>query len=571
MKKLLTFVVLVGLLLSLQVVVASADEPIPNQEEPTEEAQPEPTEEAQPEPTEESKPIQEEPTEEAQPEPTEEAQPEPTEEAQPEPTEEAKPIQQEPTEEAQPEPTEEPAGAEQPVNQPINREAPAEPVAEDSDVGAAGAEAGPWSSTIFASNPHASSAGVVIDFYDTGGNIDASYTLPGGLNAHGSAVIDVGSVGIGDSSWQGSAVVQSENELAVQVGLYVNSSTDRELYSGFKDGSTEVFLPAAVCNAFDQTNTLAVQNVEGTDTTFDIEFKYSSGSGSDASASAIPVKAYSTTFVDPCDHVSSGWLGSATFTSNNKLVVVNHQPYKTQVKAIAYEGALQGYNKIYFPTALQKIFGVEFTSFYAVQNVGGSSTNVTLTVFDTGGSQVGTVSKTLAPLEKVSWQPKDAGAPDNFLGSAVAQAGSGGLVAGITNIGTFRIESGCPSGSGQTNAISQPGEGGGSVAVPWVENKSHPGWASFLAVQNLGTSTSGSVTVRYYNASGSLAATDSLGTVAAGAKDNSNPGSAGAGSSFQGSAEVTSSNASDQLIVLTNNRSGNGCNGSATLGIPYTP
>jgi hypothetical protein len=552
MKKLLTFVVLVGLLLSLQVVVASADEPIPNQEEPTEEAQPEPTEEAQPEPT-------------------EEAQPEPTEEAQPEPTEEAKPIQQEPTEEAQPEPTEEPAGAEQPVNQPINREAPAEPVAEDSDVGAAGAEAGPWSSTIFASNPHASSAGVVIDFYDTGGNIDASYTLPGGLNAHGSAVIDVGSVGIGDSSWQGSAVVQSENELAVQVGLYVNSSTDRELYSGFKDGSTEVFLPAAVCNAFDQTNTLAVQNVEGTDTTFDIEFKYSSGSGSDASASAIPVKAYSTTFVDPCDHVSSGWLGSATFTSNNKLVVVNHQPYKTQVKAIAYEGALQGYNKIYFPTALQKIFGVEFTSFYAVQNVGGSSTNVTLTVFDTGGSQVGTVSKTLAPLEKVSWQPKDAGAPDNFLGSAVAQAGSGGLVAGITNIGTFRIESGCPSGSGQTNAITQPGEGGGSVAVPWVENKSHPGWASFLAVQNLGTSTSGSVTVRYYNASGSLAATDSLGTVAAGAKDNSNPGSAGAGSSFQGSAEVTSSNASDQLIVLTNNRSGNGCNGSATLGIPYTP
>jgi hypothetical protein len=351
----------------------------------------------------------------------------------------------------------------------------------------------------------------------------------------------------------------------------VNSSTDRELYSGFKDGSTEVFLPAAVCDAFDQANTLAVQNVEGTDSTFDIEFKKSAGSGGDASASNIAVKAYSTAFVDPCDYVSTGWLGSATFTSNNKLVVVNHQPYISQVKAIAYEGALQGYNKIYFPTALQKIYGVEFTSFYAVQNVGTSSTNVTLTVYDTGGSSVGTVSKTLAPLEKVSWQPKDAGASDNFLGSAVAQAGSGGLVAGITNIGTFKVESGCPSGSGQTNAITQPGEGSGSVAVPWVENKSHPGWASFLAVQNLGTSSSGSVTVRYYKADGSLAATDGLGTIAAGAKDNSNPGAAGAGSSFQGAAEVTSNNASDQLIVLTNNRSGNGCNGSATLGIPYTP
>jgi hypothetical protein len=569
MKKLLTFVVLVGLLLSLQVAVASAqgEDPTPTPV-PTEEPgggglnDPNPVDQPADEPVDE--PV-DQPVEEPVDQPVEEPVDQPVEEPVDQPVEE--PVDQ-PVEEPAAPPVQEPAEGEQPVRDEVP---PVEPVVEDTDVSAAGAAAGPWSSTIFVSNPHASSAGVVIDFYDTGGNIDASYTLPGGLSAHGSAVIDVSSVGIGDSSWQGSAVVQSENELAVQVGLYVNSSTDRELYSGFKDGSTKVFLPAAVCKAFDQTNTLAVQNVEGTDTTFNITFKKSAGNGGDATANNIAVKAYSTTFVDPCDYVSDGWLGSATFTSNNKLVVVNHQPYISQVKAVAYEGSLQGYNKIFFPTALQEIYGAKFTSYYAVQNVGTSSTNVTLTVYDTGGSKVGSVSKTLAPLDKVSWQPKDAGASSSFLGSAVAQAASGGQVAGITNIGTATVESGCPSGSGQTNAITQPGEGGATVAVPWVENNSHPGWASFLAIQNLGTSTSGSVTVRYYKANGSLAATDSLGTIAAGAKDNSNPGSAGAGSSFQGAVEVTSSNAADQLIVLTNNRSGNGCNGSATLGVPYTP
>jgi hypothetical protein len=414
------------------------------------------------------------------------------------------------------------------------------------------------------SNPHASGADVVIDFYSTAGNIDASHAVS--LSANGSTVIDVGSVGLASSSWQGSAVVQSSSELGVQVGLYVNNSTDRELYSGFKDGSTEVFLPAAVCQAFDQTNTLAVQNVEGTDATFTIAFKSSTG-GSSPTTPSINVKAYSTTFVNPCDYVETNWLGSATFSSSNRLAVVNHQPYITQVKAIAYEGALQGYNKIFFPTALQSIYDVEFTSFYAVQNVGDSATNVTLTVYDTNGVPTGTVTQLLNPLEKVSWQPKDADAPNNFLGSAVAQAGTGGLIAGITNIGTFEVESGCPSGSGQTNAITQPGEGAAYVSVPWVENSS---WASFLAVQNLGTAASGNVTVSYYNGDGSLAAVESLGSISAGAKGNSNPSSLGL-SNFQGAVEVTSDNASDQLIVLTNNRSGDGCNGSATLGIPFTP
>jgi hypothetical protein len=150
MKKLLTFVVLVGLLLSLQVAVASAQGDDPGGEG--------------------LNPV-EEPADPPVVDPPEDPVGDPGGDQANDPNVDPGPVV-EPDPEPEIVPDEEPAGAEQPVNQPVNREAPAEPVAEDTDVGAAGAEAGPWSSTIFASNPHASSAGVVIDFYDTGGNID---------------------------------------------------------------------------------------------------------------------------------------------------------------------------------------------------------------------------------------------------------------------------------------------------------------------------------------------------------------------------------------------------------------
>jgi hypothetical protein len=590
MKKLLSILIIVGLMCALVVPVAlaqedepptpelveeppadepPADEPPAAEEPPAEpEATEEPTAEAptaDPEVTDEppadeppadeppaDEPVTEEPTVE-EPVIAEEPTFEPTVEPTPVPT-------AVPTEEPTPEPTEEP------VVEPTE-----EPVVDEPAIAGAGAEAGPWTSSIYLSNPHASSSDVTIEFYDTDGTA-TTYSLPSALAAHGSTIVDVADVGPSGSggTWQGAAVVKSQNELAAQVSLAVNSSVDRELYSGFKDGSTEVYMPAVVCDKWDQTNTLAVQNVEGTDSTFDVSFKGASGYA-DKNATGVSFKAYSTTFVNPCDYVKTGWYGSATFSSGNKLAVVNHQPYVEAVKAVAYEGTLSGYNKIYFPTSLLNAYDPEFTTYYALQNVGGSATSVKLTLYNTSGGVVGTKSvSSLGSLEKVSWNPSDAGASDGYSGSAIAEAGTGGLIAGITNIGVKNVTSGCPTGSGQTNAFTQPGEGSANVAIPWVEFKSSS-WYTYLAVQNIGSSASGTVTARYYKPDGTLAKSKSLGSIAVGSKANTDANSAGAGSNFLGSVELTSGSATDQLIVLTNNKSANACNGSSTLGVSFTP
>ena len=480
-------------------------------------------------------------------------------------------LAQEPTEEPTVELTEEPT--EEPTAEPTE-EPTAEPT-EEPAISAAAAADGPWSSTIYVSNPHASSTTVSIVFYDESGNQDASYDVSGGLPAHGSAVIDISAVGGLDSTWWGSAVVQSDSQLAAAVALRVNSNTDREIYSGFTQANTTAYMPA-VANAYGQLSTLAVQNTSGSPATVSASYISSNGMGNKSFGFTVP--AYASKFLVSNSNngvggpsLPSGWLGSASFTSSGgEIVVLNHQPYTDSPKAVAYEGVSQGYTKIYYPTALQKVYTAKFTTFYAIQNVGTTTANVRMTIYNTSGVSVGTVNTSLASNAKISWEPRHAGAPEGFLGSAVVESTNGVSIAGIVNIGTLPM-SGCPTGAGQTTAFTAPGEGAANVAIPWVEYKNTPNWRSFLAVQNIGTATSGSVTVTYYNPNGSVAATHGLGTIPPGSKANSNPSTAGAPASFVGSAEIRSSRSSDQLVVLTNNQQADQCHAASLIGVSFAP
>jgi len=575
MKKLLSLLILFSLVLSVTAMPAqvSAQDGEPT---PTEEPAVEPTEEPAGEPTEEPAV---EPTEEPAAEPTEEPAEEPTEEPAVEPT-------AEPTEEPTAEPTEEPA--EEPAIEPTEEPTvvPAEEPAliESADeISGSGAQAGPWGATIYISNPNTSAASGAISFYDAAdGSLDATYDFTNigvsGIPAHGSAAIDVASVGIGASSWQGSAVVQASNQVAVQVGLRVNSNTDRMEYSGFTQGSDKVSSPAIACNAFDQDSDLVIMNTGSSATTFTVKYLSTTG-GNEPTTGPHTVQGNSSVYLDVCNEVgeTGGWLGSATVTGagGSSLVGVVFQPYVVAPKAVAYETLSgSGGSTVFFPTALQKAFGPQFTSFYALQNVGTGSTTVTLEVFNTSGTSLGTVSQLLAPGGKVSWQPQNAGAPaSGFSGSAVASASGGGEIAAITNIGTVAT-AGCPAGAGQTTAFLNPSnraeDSGSTLAIPWVEYKSGVDWRSFLAVQNVINTGAGSgtVTVTYYNANGTVATTANLGSISDGAKGNTNPSSAGAGTNFLGSIEITSSNAGDKLVALSNNQQADACHAASALAIP---
>ncbi len=485
------------------------------------------------------------------------------------------------------EPVDEPVdGIEEPVEEPIElEEVESEevvPEVESSEIGTSGsAQSGAWSATIYISNPNDAASTGSITFYATDGSTAATYDFTSiaatGIPAHGSAAIDVGTVGITDASWQGAAVVASSPQVAVQVGLQVDSSTDRMVYSGFSQGAQKVSSPAIICNTYDQDSDLVVMNTSSAEATVNVAY-LASGTYTPASATSGPytIPANSSRYLDVCTEIGAtgDWLGSATVTgtsANDALVAVVFQPYVVAPKAVAYEALSgSGSSTVVFPTAQQKIYSAQFTSFYAIQNVGAVDTTATLTVYNLDGTSAGTVSQLLAPGAKVSWQPQDAGAPSSsFLGSAVATASGGGELAAITNIGTLPI-SGCPTGAGQTAAFLNPSstDGAATLAIPWVEYKAAPDWRSFIAVQNTGASASGTVTVNYYGPDGISVGSADLGTIGAGAKANSNASSAFSTTDFSGSVEIVSTVATDVLVGLTTNQQADSCHAASTLAIP---
>jgi hypothetical protein len=434
------------------------------------------------------------------------------------------------------------------------------------EISGTGAKDGAWSSTIYVSNPNGAAAtGQIVYQGDQIANKDLN------LPAYGSAAIDLSSV---SGTYEGSAIVSSDSTLAVQVGLAVDSSIDRMLYTGFTQGASKVSMPSVVCNIFDQDSDFVVMNTGDAAASVNITYK-KTGDADIVKSHSIP--AQSSVYLSVCSEVgvASGWSGSATVQGgdSDSLVAVNFQPYVTAPKAVAYEAlAGAGSEKVFFPTALQKRFAAEFTSFYAIQNVGDANTSVTLTVYNTDGSVLGTATQDLDAGAKWSVQPQHAGAGDAFSGSAVATA-PGGEIAAITNIGTKPAGGSCPEGAGQTAAFLNPGnnasDSSSTLAIPWVEYKDGTDWRTFLAIQNVGDATSGNVSVMYYDANGNqVGSTDDLGTIGAGAKGGSNPSKVSTAGNFFGSVVIMSDNASDSLIALSNNQQADQCHSSSTLAIP---
>jgi hypothetical protein len=458
---------------------------------------------------------------------------------------------------------------------------PGEETAEEvaaAEITGTGAQAGPWSSTIYVSNPNNATATADMTFYYLEGGAVKELKSSQSLNAYGSAAIDVASVSGMSSTFQGSAIVSSDKTLAVQVGLKVSKDVDRMIYTGYTQGANQVSAPAIACRAFDQDSDLVVMNVGATDANVSIKYLGTSGTVAEKTTSHT-IKPNSSTYLDVCTELgldpNTGdhkWLGSATITGggSDQLVAVVFQPYVVSPKAVAYETlAGAGSQSVYFPSALQGSFGVRFTTFYAIQNVGSSATEVTFDVQPSLGSPK---TVTLQPGEKVSLQPKDAGAPEtgSFNAAAVATAGSGGQIAGITNIGSdgTKTPAGCTSGAGQTTAFLNPSSGSATIAIPWIEYKVAPDWRSFIAVQNIGSAASGNVTVKYYDANGNSVGSADLATIGAGEKKNTNANAATASASFMGSVVISSSNASDSLIALTNNQQADSCHAASALGVP---
>ncbi|RMD74569.1 MAG: hypothetical protein D6823_11455 [Chloroflexi bacterium] len=378
-------------------------------------------------------------------------------------------------------------------------------------------------------NVGTASADINFAFYGSSGSpITFTRTLP----ANAGASLNVGSATeLSTFSGVGSAVISSNQPIVATIVQLPPSSSpvrNRPLANGFgsSDASNNVLIATVLKNAFNQTTKFSIQNADTGNVTVELKL-FAAGSPTPTYSDTFTLNPGAAKFYDTGTIVALGpsFNGSATIQASGKIVATAIEATTDgSYKVSAFEGVSQGANTIYIPSALCQFGPNQQRTAYAVQNV--SSTNsvsVTVTYKDLSNNTVATQTGTIPPNNKQSFQTCSVPGLSNFNGSAIISS-TGAVVA----IAKVSAAVGAPSfGTSFVGASS----GASKLAAPyvrWTDSQFIPNGRqrANIAIQNVGSGNSGTITVKYYDINGTLIGTHTLASIAPGVKANSNPVSA---------------------------------------------
>jgi hypothetical protein len=231
--------------------------------------------------------------------------------------------------------------------------------------------------------------------------------------------------------------------------------------------------------------------------------------------------------------VPSGFSGSATITASTpgaSLVATAMELSTTARAASAFEGVSGGAGTVYMASALCnfKVNGVDTNTFYAIQNVGTTPTNITVT-FSNGKT---TTANGIGAGAKTSVPGCSGGQVNGFIGSATITASGGGSIVAIGKV----------SGAGISSAFLGATSGAAKLALPYVR------WSNtqfvtgqkqraFIAIQNIsGNLAANTIKVKFIDKFGTTVGTYTHNqALATGAKFSVNPSQIGAAGNEFGS------------------------------------
>ncbi|MDT8307779.1 MAG: hypothetical protein RRC07_17725, partial [Anaerolineae bacterium] len=259
-----------------------------------------------------------------------------------------------------------------------------------------------FNSTSKFSVQNASSGPVDLDitFYNADNTAAAPITIEhNGLPAGAAKYFDMGALSaISASVFNGSAVVSAVEAGTTNPAPIVASvlelgtnNTNASAFEGVTGGSTTVYMPSAICEAFGGQNTAyAVQNTSQS-ASATVTVNYSNGATANA---VIPAGAKQSFVACTATGMTSNFSGSATISSTGADIVVIGKVYGTGLYT-AFVGATEGDQKLALPyvrwTESQWFPGGRQRTYIAIQNVGSNlaAGAVTARYLDKDGNQVG--------------------------------------------------------------------------------------------------------------------------------------------------------------------------------------
>lgn len=295
-----------------------------------------------------------------------------------------------------------------------------------------------------------------------------------------------------DSSQDVSVVAKN---LAPSRGALDNSFTPAGNPS-FEQVATTLYVHSFYKSIYNVNSSITIQNVGGTAVPVTMEFVGRTGYSNYPYTTPNNIAVMGQTTVDGTSFLPASWVGSVKITSSQPMAV---RVYDDRVTAPAYgrtfNASASGQSLMYVPAAYRNQWG--FNTGVVVQNLGSSSTNVTLTycvrtVTDPSSCPTSSING-LAPLQAAGVLLSDASVPltDGWTGSIKLQSSSGAISAAVTN-----------SNSVGGYDFSATGSGGKIVYLPYAARRAN-GYSTGYTVRNI-AGTSIDVQAIYYDENGTI-------------------------------------------------------------------
>ena len=307
-------------------------------------------------------------------------------------------------------------------------------------------------------------------------------------------------------SWYGSATITSNQSVVAVSRPHVGNEV--LTYNGFASGSTNAYVPMLFKDAFggSYNSALYIQNVDDTNTAnITIHFYDNSGVETHSMADSLSPLASKGYWLPSISSLGTSWVGGVKVVSDHDIVAVGRPHIGDQV--LSYNGFASGSTNAYVPMLFKDAFGGSYNSALYIQNVDPSNTaNITIRFYDSSGTETYSMPDTLPPLaSKGYWLPAIAPLGSSWVGGVKVESDQDIVAVGRPHVGS-QILTYNGFTSGALNAY-----------VPMMFKDAFGGsYDSALYVQNLDSTNTANITIRFYDNSGTetYSTTDSISALA---------------------------------------------------------
>lgn len=322
-------------------------------------------------------------------------------------------------------------------------------------------------------NLEGSDASIEIVFYNQDGTAAAS--VPDTIPANGvNKYFPLDPV---QDGFSGSVVIQSDKDIRAVANILANSGTFGASYDGFQQGATTVYAPLLMKNNGGFTTWFNVQNTGANATTVNIA--YSDG----ATNSCANLKPGASCTVNQADESHSSKVFAATLTAGEPIAVAMLEVGPTTL--FAYSGFTAGSLDLAVPLVNANNAG--YRTGIQIQNMGSSSTSVTLSYTPSTAGSPCQETQTIAPGASATfaflafWDGGVCGKV-KFVGSARVSVNSANQpLVGIVN----QLNSGANKGAAYE--AFDPAAGTERVVMPTIFDR-NAGYNTAIHIMNVGAS-----------------------------------------------------------------------------------